>query len=171
LKTDPHAQADLWAQEFSLRGLTADALYRFDLEPLRESSGKRYYFALEAPACSPGSAPSALWDPGGALEGSSVYRDGQPLPGALRFQTFYSLTTWDKVDLMLSRMAEGRPYVLGRKGLYAGMFVVWAVVLVLIVVQMAEQLALSPASQAPESRDEPDQCPPAACTQSEEDRA
>jgi hypothetical protein len=165
-----NTREDLWAQEFVLRDLAAGALYRFDFPALRESAGRRYYVALEAPSCTTGRSPSAVWDAGGAPEGSAAYQDGRPIPGALQFQTFYTLTAWDKADLLLTRMAAGRPYLLGRKGLYAGLFVAWAVVLVLFVVQTADRLAPPFSHPSQESGVRPDQRPPEACVQSEEQR-
>jgi hypothetical protein len=77
------------------------------------------------------------YGPQSILEGGSAYVNGQPVTGNLQFQTYFSLRTREKAELLLTRMAEGRPYLLGVKGFYIGLAVVYALVLLTFLLQIA----------------------------------
>jgi hypothetical protein len=69
------------------------------------------------------------YGPESALEGASAYLNDEALPGNLRFHSYYSLRTRERIDLLLTRVAAGRPYFLGTKGFYAGLALIYALVL------------------------------------------
>ena len=66
--------------------------------------------------------------------------NGQAVGGNLKFRTFYSLRTRDKVDLLLARMAAGRPYLLGTKGFYVGLAIAYGIVLGIFLWYVAQTI-------------------------------
>jgi hypothetical protein len=137
LKASPEATQDLWNTELSTDEIQQDISYRFEFAPLPGSRGQEFYFYLESPESQPGNAAAALYSPESRLEGASAYLDDRPVAGNLQFQTHYALRTREKVDLLLSRMAEGRPYLLGTKGFYIVLAVAYAVTLGLFMLHVA----------------------------------
>jgi hypothetical protein len=140
LKSDPAAPSDLWTSRLAAGDLEADGTYAFEFEPLRDSKGQSYYFCVESPTSAPGDAIAVRYGPDAVLDAASAYLDGQPVSGDLQFQTFYALRTREKLDLLLSRMAEGRPYLLGTKGFYVGLAVVYGLVLGIFLLQIARSI-------------------------------
>ena len=118
LKKDQADAEDLWSASLSESSAQADRLYAVEFPPLRDSRGQTYTFYLESVSATAEEAGSVRYSPSARLEGASAYLDGQPVAGNLQFLTYYTLRTRDKANLLLSRMAEGRPYLLGAKGLY-----------------------------------------------------
>jgi hypothetical protein len=129
LKTDPASAQDIWVADLNTSDVQDNRPYGFEFEPIRDSKGKSYYFYLESAASAPGDAIAVHYSPYATLEGASAYLGGQPVAGDLQFHTFYSLRTRDRIDLLLTQMAEGRPYIFGTKGFYVGMAVAYALVL------------------------------------------
>ena len=129
LKTDPAAVTDLWASSFRSGDLQAGLPYRAEFAPLRDSKDRTYYFYLESPDSGPGETVTARYSPDAILDNAGAYVNDRPVAGNLQFTTHYTLRTRDKVDLLLSRMAEGRPYWWGTKGFYAGLAVVYLLLL------------------------------------------
>jgi hypothetical protein len=129
LRTDPAAATDLHKLTISPGNLEPDRPLSVEFEPIRTSQGETYYFYLESPESVPAESVAVRYSPDAVLEGASAYVDGRPVAGNLEFRTFYTLRTRDKVDLLLTRMAEGRPYLLGKKGFYVGLAAVYALVL------------------------------------------
>jgi len=137
LKTDPASTQDLWTADVDTRSVQGGMPYGFEFEPMRNSKGQAYYFYLESPGSAPGDAITVRYNPNAVLEGGSAYLDGQPVAGNLQFHTFYSLRTRDKIDLLLTRMTEGRPYLFGTKGFYIGLAVAYVLVLGAFLLQIA----------------------------------
>lgn len=129
LKSDPAAAEDLWTAELDGHGVQDTGSYGFEFEPIRGSEGQTYYFYLEAGESGPGDAIALRYYSQGTLEGASAYVNGEPVAGNLQFNSFYSLRTRDRLALLLTRMAEGRSYLLGTKGFYIGLAVAYALVL------------------------------------------
>jgi hypothetical protein len=140
LKSDPTAPSDLWTSRLAAGDLQADGTYAFQFEPLRDSKGQSFYFYVESPTSTPGDSVAVRYGPNALLDNASAYLNGQPVTGDLRFQTFYELRTREKLDLLLSRMAEGRPYLLGTKGFYVGLAVVYGLVLGIFLLQIARSI-------------------------------
>jgi hypothetical protein len=109
---------------------------RLDLAPIPDSKGKTFYISIEADA-PPGQGATVACSPVTDIEGSSTYLNDQPLRGTLQFQTYYSLRTRDKIDLVLTNLVEGRTHLLGSKGFYVGFGLVYACMLSLFVWQIA----------------------------------
>lgn len=121
--------------------ILAGVPYAVEFEPLRDSKAKTFYFNLESPESRPGEAVKAIYGPESTLEGGSAYVNGQEVPGNLVFQTHYTLRTREKIDLLLERMAQGRPYFLGTKGFYLGLAVVYGLLLLLLIWRVAAKIA------------------------------
>jgi len=127
------ATSDLWTATLDPGQIASGSPYAFEFEPLRDSRGKPFYFYLESPESQPGEAVRVVYGPTSVLDGSSAYVNGQQVAGNLVFQTHYALRTRDKVDLLLERMAQGRPYLLGTKGFYVGLAVLYTLLLLLLI--------------------------------------
>ena len=129
LQPDAPDADDLWSTTLSLGQYDGRQTLIAEFPPIRDSKGQSYHFFLE-PLGGFAEMPAAVVSaPEEMLPGSSATLNGQPTPGTLRFQSYYSLRTWEKIDLLLSRMAEGRPYILGTQGFYVGLGAVYVLVL------------------------------------------
>lgn len=127
------ATSDLWTATLDPGQMASGAPYTFEFEPVRDSKGNPFYFYLESPESQPGEAVRVVYGPASVLDGGSAYFDGQKAAGNLVFQTHYTLRTRDKIDLLLERMSQGRPYLLGTKGFYVGLAVLYTLVLLLLI--------------------------------------
>lgn len=141
LRANAEASEDLRTASLSSDELSQGKAYSIEFPVVRDSKGQSFYFYLESPDSVAGDAIAARYDPDTVVEGASAYVNHQPVPGNLEFHTYYSMRTMEKADLLLSRMAEGKPYLLGTKGFYVGIAVVYALVLAVFLVQIA--LAIS----------------------------
>jgi hypothetical protein len=140
LRTAPNAANDLRTASLSLDEAANGRPYGFEFEPIRDSAGQSYYFFLEPSPPAAARDATVRYGPESVLEGASAYLNGEPLPGNLRFHSYYSLRTRERIDLLLTRMAAGRPYFLGTKGFYAGLALVYGLVLAIFVVQVARAM-------------------------------
>jgi hypothetical protein len=140
LKSDVAAGEDLWTATFSTGDVQGNTPYVFEFEPLRDPSDRSYYFYLSSPDSTPGEAIAARYNPDAMLEGATAVLDGEPVTGNLQFHTFYALRTRDRVDLLLTRLAQGRPYLLGAKGFYVGLAIVYALFLLTFLYQVARAM-------------------------------
>ncbi len=140
LKTDPAAADDLWTAQLSTEEVQTGVPYRFEFPPLRNSKGQTFYFYLESADSVPGDAIAVRYSPGATLDGASACLNGEAVAGDLQFHSFYTLRTRDKADLLLTRLAEGRPYLLGVKGFYVGLALIYALVLTLFLLQTARAI-------------------------------
>jgi hypothetical protein len=148
LKADPTSSTDLWTANFSTSELQDGVPYYAQFGPLRESKGKTYYFVMESATSSPGNAIAVRYGPAATLDGASAYFNDKPMDGNLQFHTLYSLRTREKIDLLLSRMAEGRPYLLGTKGFYIGLALAYALVLAAFLLLVAKAVLEEQEGQA-----------------------
>jgi hypothetical protein len=140
LKKDLADAEDLWSASLSEGSAQVDRLYDVEFPPLRGSKGQTYIFYLESASATAEGVVAARYSPSVRLESASAYLDGQPVAGNLQFLTYYTLRTRDKADLLLSRMAASRPYLLGSKGLYIGLAVAYALVLGIFSVRVAQTI-------------------------------
>jgi hypothetical protein len=141
LRTGLDATSDLWTATIDPVQIAAGAPYAFEFEPVRDSKARTFYFYLESPESGPGEAIQAVYGPASVLDGGSAYVNGQEVGGNLVFQTYYSLRTRDKIDLLLERMAQGRPYALGTKGFYVALAVLYILLLLLLIWQVGRRVA------------------------------
>lgn len=126
--------------QFHTGDVVAGAPYGIEFPPIRDSAGKTFSFSLDSPQSTPGDAVTAHYDPDSALDGASATLNGEAISGNLKFRTFYSLRTRDKADLLLEKMAAGRPYFLGSKGFYAGLSVAYLIVLGIFLWHVAQAI-------------------------------
>lgn len=137
LTGDPSGVEDLRTIDLNTSDLQDGMPYGFEFPPLRDSKGQSYYFYLQSTDSTPGDAVSVRYSPDAFVDGASAYLNGQPVAGNLQFHTYYTLRTRDKVDLLLARMTEGRPYFLGSKSFYIGLAITYALVLGIFLWQIA----------------------------------
>jgi hypothetical protein len=129
VKADPAATTDIWTAAFSSESVESDEPRRFEFEPMVDSEGQSYYFFVESPASVPGDAIAVRYGAEAELQGATAYHEGLPMPGNLQFKTFYSLRTREKIQVLLARIAEGRPYWFGAAGFYVILAMLYIVVL------------------------------------------
>lgn len=137
LRASAEATEDLRTASLSSDDLRQGKAFSIEFPVIRDSERQTFYFYLESPDSMAGNAIAARYDPNTVVEGASAYLNHQPVAGNLEFHTYYSMRTREKVDLLLSRMAEGRPYLLGTKGFYIGVAFVYALVLAVFLMQIA----------------------------------
>jgi hypothetical protein len=140
LKADPSAQGDLWTGQVRVGGTQSGMFYAFEFPPIRDSEGKSYYFYLEPADSASGGAVAVRYSSSTVLEGAGAYVNGRPVAGDLQFQTHYTLRTRDRIGVLLSRMAEGRPYMLGTEGFYVGLGIVYILVLGAVLLMVARAI-------------------------------
>ena len=128
LKSDPMADADLWTATLDLNSLR-EGTARVDFPPIRNSMGQTYFFYLESPDAVPDNAIAARYSDDTTLDGARAFLGDQPIAGNLQFHSFYTLRNRDRVGLLLARMAEGRPYLLGNEWFYVGLAAAYALIL------------------------------------------
>lgn len=131
LKAGPDAGEDLYTAEFAPAQIKAGVPFGFEFEPIRDSKDQQFFFYLESPQSVPAGAGAASvrYSPTASLDRASAYLNGQPVAGNLTFHSFYTLRTRDRVDLLLSRMAKGRPYLMGSKAFYVILAAAYVLVL------------------------------------------
>ncbi len=138
LKSAPEAAEDLWSTNLTSDAIQNNEAYGFQFPPICDSRGQTFYFCLDSIDSVPGGAVAARYGPTADLEGASAYVNHQPTAGNLVFRSYYALGLTDKIEYFLGRMAEGRPYILGTKGFYIGLAIVYALVLVAFLLQTAK---------------------------------
>ncbi len=108
----------------------------FEFAPIADSAGQRYYVYFRSKNADATSA-SSIW-----ANGDDVYPDGErfighePGSGDLVFRAYCRLDWASKADLLLGRLAAGKPLILGEKKFYMVLFGVYAVVLTLFLDQL-----------------------------------
>ncbi len=140
LTQGPDAESELEAETFDISGATSGTPLSLEFAPIRTSKGQEFYFFVQSASATATDGISLRYGPESVLADSSAYLDGQPIAGNLEFRTYYSLRTRDKVDLLLTRLAEGRPYFLGTKGFYIALAVAYGVVLCAFLLFVARRI-------------------------------
>jgi hypothetical protein len=140
LRGDLSADEDLWASTMSTAEVQKGTAFSLEFPVLRDSKGKTYYFFLDSPGSDAKDAVAVRYSPTTFLAGATAYVNAQPVAGDLQFHTYYSLRTRDRLDLLLTHLAEGRPYMLGTKGCYVGLGLVYALVLCAFLFQVARAI-------------------------------
>lgn len=140
LKKDPADAKELWSADLTEGGTQADQLSDLAFPPLRDSMGQTYYFYLESTNMKAEEEIAVRYNPDARLEGASAYLNGQPVVGDLQFLTYYTLRTRDKANLLLSRMAEGRPYLLGTEGFYIALAAAYVLALGAFLARAAQAI-------------------------------
>lgn len=143
LAGDPPGAAEIWTAACSLVNLAGQPACNVEFPPLPDSRGRRYFFYLAAGAGSDDPAQAQAWTvgygPAAVLTNAGAYLDDRPLPGNLQFTTYYQLNTPQKIDLLLTRLAAGRPGLLGVKAFYAILVTVYALTLGVVVAWLSQK--------------------------------
>lgn len=129
LRTDPSVAEDYWTETLSTKDVQDGTPYYFEFPPIHNSAEQTYYFYLESASSTSGDAIAVRYSSDAILDGATALVNGQWVKGNLQFRTYYKPGTWDKIDLLLTRMAEGRPYLFGIKAFYGGLAVTYVLVL------------------------------------------
>lgn len=140
LDSQSQSSSPLAVDQFYTGDLLAGVPHGIEFPPIRDSAGNTLTFSLDSPQSTPGNAVTAHYDPDSALDGASATLNGEPVSGNLKFRTFYSLRTRDKLGLLLEKMAAGRPYFLGSKSFYAGLAGAYLIVLGIFVWYIAQSI-------------------------------
>jgi len=140
LKASPAATEDLYTAQFGTIRIDAGVPFGFEFEPIRDSKDREFFFYLESPGTVPEEAPSVRYSPNATLEKAGAYLDGEPVAGDLAFHTFYTLRTRDRVDLLLNRMAAGRPYLMGSRAFYLVLAVAYVLALGVFLHKVGSQV-------------------------------
>ncbi len=138
--SSPDATSDLKAHTFDASGILDGSSLSLEFDPIRTSKGQQFYFFVESDSPATAEGITLSYDPQNILDGASAYLNGQPIAGNLEFRTHYSLRTREKVDLLLTRLAEGRPYFLGTRGFYVVLAVAYCVVLGVFLLFVAQRI-------------------------------
>ena len=138
--SSPDATSDLKSRTFDASTLLEGSPLSLEFDPVRTSKGQRFYFFLESDSPSGAEGITLGYDPQSVLDGATAYLDGRPIAGNLEFRTYYSLRSRDKVDLLLTRLSEGRPYFLGTKGFYILLAVAYCLVLGVFLLYIAQRI-------------------------------
>jgi hypothetical protein len=141
LTAGPTAQEDLYTAEFSTTEIDPATALGFEFGPIRDSKGREFFFYLESPGTDLEEAPSVRFSPNSTLEPADAYLNGEPLAGDLAFHSFYTLRTRDKVGLLLSRMTEDRPYLMGSEAFYLVLAAAYVLVLGAFLYKLGSQVA------------------------------
>lgn len=129
LKSGPDTEEDLWTATFDATDITGTGVRTFEFPPMPGAKGQIFYFYVESPDSTTGDAIAVGHSPGANLNGAQAHIDDQPAAGSLQFNTYYSLRTRDRIDLLLTRLTEGRSYFMGSKAFYAGLAMAYGLVL------------------------------------------
>lgn len=140
LTSGPGADSDLHVATFDSADLQGGNPISIEFEPQRDSKGREYYFYVESASPAEDGGITLRYGPQSILDGASATLDEQPIGGNLEFLTFYSLRTRDKVDLLLTRLAEGRPYFLGTKTFYIVLAAAYCIVLAVFLLFVARRI-------------------------------
>lgn len=140
LRAGPSASQVLAVAEFSTGDVREEKPQSLEFAPIQGSEGRTFFLSLESPDSAPGNAVTAHYDPDSILSGATAYSNGQSIDGNLKFRTFYSLRTREKLWLLLDRMAEDRPYLFGTRGFYVGLAVTYVIVLGIFLWQIAQAI-------------------------------
>jgi hypothetical protein len=140
LRTSPDASEDLFTTTVDAADIENRAFHTFEFPLIRDSSGRSFYFCLEAPEAERGNAIT-VW---GVTE--DVYPDGEAVLEGLEdhgvrdltFRLGYNPPMMNKVSILLNRLAANKPSVFGDKNLYVVLVVAYLVLLYGLFVQVME---------------------------------
>lgn len=133
LRPDVSSSSDLATVTMGASQVKDNALNIFAFPPIKDSANKTFYFFLESPNSSPGNAILVLSSSRDTYGGGTKYLDGRPQVGDLAFLVDYSLSPADVAQLLLQRLSESKPSLLGSKIFYTSLFVVYVALVVSVL--------------------------------------
>lgn len=125
LATAPSGGTRLVSIEFDASQVVNNHVRSFEFSPIGDSSGKTYFFYLEAPDSLPGNAITAWTDSTNPYPEGMAYLEGRPVENDLTFVAYFRPNPWQTADVYLSRVARGKPGILGNQAFYAVAFAVY----------------------------------------------
>jgi hypothetical protein len=81
----------------------------FAFPPILDSAGRTFYLSVEAPTASVAAPLLARYHHGDVYDRGARYQDGAPTPGDLAFRVYYGDAPAGGLQLLLGRLASGRP--------------------------------------------------------------
>jgi hypothetical protein len=118
LKKAPDAPDEIFQLSFNAGEVKDYAYHSFTFPPVPDSAGQTYYFYLESPSSVEGDALSIWLQPHDLYPQGTMFRNGVPAIGDLRFQAYYQGSYKDKVAALLDRLVANKPSIWGEKWLY-----------------------------------------------------
>ena len=120
LRASPDETEDLFTSTFGAADVEDNAYHTFEFPPIHDSSGRSFYFCLEAPEAEPGNA-IAIW---GATE--DEYPDGEAVLDGLEergvrdltFRLGYDPPLLVKTRIFMERLVANKPSFWGDKRFY-----------------------------------------------------
>ena len=128
--------AVLAAQAMDVGREAATTRVRLDVPPVSDSEGRVFRLSVESDGV-PSQGITLAYSPSSGLEAADAEVDGERIQGDLQFQTYYSLSTRQKMELVFAKVAGSQSQPLNKRGPYAAVGLVSAGVLVLFVRQIA----------------------------------
>jgi hypothetical protein len=89
LRDAPASSVDLATASVDMGDIIEEAWQTFTFPPILDSQNRQFYFYLEAPQASLGSAVSVWISTSDVYADGTAYADHQPIQGDLAFRTFY----------------------------------------------------------------------------------
>jgi hypothetical protein len=140
LRDSPASDRDL-ARVVGAPGQIARAGYQtFEFAPIANSPGQHYYFYFRSKNADPTNAFSVWANSDDVYPDGARFLGGEPGGGDLVFRAYCRLDWVSKADLLLTRLAAGKPFVLGEKRFYIVLFGVYAIVLTLFLNQVGQHV-------------------------------
>lgn len=118
LKTAPEAPDDVFALSFNASDVEDYGYHSFAFPPIPDSAGRAFFFYVESPLSVEGNAISIWMQPRDLYPQGTMFRNGVPAGGDLRFQAYYQGSYRDKVMALLDRLAANKPSIWGEKRFY-----------------------------------------------------
>ncbi len=109
------------------------AYQSFAFPPIPDSAGRTFYLSVEAPSASAAAPLLARYQHGDVYAQGTRYQDSAPAPGDLAFRVYYGDAPAGDLQLLVSRLAAGRPAPFNWPWLYPLLLAVYAGAAVLVV--------------------------------------
>jgi len=140
LKTDPGAPDDIFRLSFNAREVEDYAYRSFTFPPIPDSAGRTFCFYVESPSSVEGDAITVWMQPQDLYPRGTMFRNGTPAGGDLRFQAYYQGSYRDKMKALLDRLVENKPSIWGEKWFYVLLVTMTASSAAWLLYQTAELL-------------------------------
>jgi hypothetical protein len=129
LKESPNGP-DLATSAVAAEGIGEESWAALDFAPRADSSGRNYYFQLDAADTLPGEGVTAPVRPTAKYPEGAAYRNGQPVDGDLVFRAYFSVDVFTRTAVLLTQLTEDRPGLWGSPLLYLAVGFGYVVLLV-----------------------------------------
>lgn len=130
------SSTDILSITFNASEVAGARWYRFDFPPLVDSAGKTYYFYFSSPESTDGNAIAVGGVQLDLYPDGMAYLNTTPANADLAFKTYYAaVAPAQKVEQLLERLAENKPFFWGNKYFYVFLVVVYLLLVTLFIWQ------------------------------------